>query len=220
MDTIAVLTGDIVNSQKSIGDGNVRLLEAIKETFTEIETATGIQIPFEMWRGDSFQAIIEKPEMAMMIALQFRAGLKSKTKSKEEARVLWDVRIGIGIGHISHRGTSVASSNGEAFVFSGKAFDLIDKSRYNLNVLTPWNDVTMELSVSVALADVIVTGWTIKQAEAIYLHMLYEKKQVKLAERLNISQPALQKRINEYGNYYRLELFLKRYKSLIEAYAD
>ena len=220
MNKIAVLTGDIVNSKKNTGDSNVRLLAAIQETFTEIETELKIKIPLEMWRGDYFQAIVENPEMAMNIALLFRAGLKSKTISNKENKSLWDARIGIGIGEMTYKGDTVATSNGEAFVLSGTAFDIIDKSRYYLNALTPWNEVTMELSVSVALADVIVSAWSKKQAEAIYQYLLYDNNQISLAKKLNISQPALQNRINVSGNFYRIELFLKRFTSLIKDYAN
>jgi len=220
MNKIAVLTGDIVNSQKNTGESNVRLLAAIQETFIEIEAALEIKILLEMWRGDSFQALVEKPEMAMNIALLFRAGLKSKTESNKENKSLWDARIGIGIGEMTYKGETVATSNGEAFVNSGTAFDQIEKSRYFLNVLTPWPEVTMELSVSVALADVIITSWSKKQAEAIYLYQLYDNNQVSLAKKMNISQPALQNRINVNGNFYRIDLFLKRFTSLIKAYAN
>jgi len=220
MNKIAVLTGDIVNSQKFTENDNQVLLDSIKAIFVEIAKERDIELPFEMWRGDSFQVIVEKPELAMEIAVLFRAGLRWKTQGDEKKNGLWDARIGIGVGDISFRATTVASSNGEAFILSGSAFDLIDKSRYSLNVLTSWNEVNSEMGVSTVLADVIISSWSKKQSEAIYQYMLYNRNQTDLAQQLDITQPALQKRLNENGNYYRLELFLKRYKLLVEKYAD
>lgn len=219
MNKIAVLTGDIVNSQKFTKNDNQVLLDSIKAIFVEIANERGIELPFEMWRGDSFQVIVEKPELAMEIAVLFRAGLRWKTQGDEKKNGLWDARIGIGVGDISFRATTVASSNGEAFILSGSAFDLIDKSRYGLNVLTSWNEVNSEMGVSTVLADVIISSWSKKQSEAIYQYMLFNRNQTDLAQQLDITQPALQKRLNENGNYYRLELFLKRYKLLVEKYA-
>lgn len=220
MNKIAVLTGDIVNSQRINEVNNEVLLDTLKAIFNEIATVKGVELPVEIWRGDSFQVIVQKPELAMEIAVLFRAGLRSKTHVEGNKSELWDARIGIGVGDISYKASTVASSNGEAFVLSGSAFDVIDKSRYCLNLMSSWNEMNAEMGVATALADVIISNWSKKQSEAVYLYMLYNHSQTELANQLRITQPALQKRLNENGNYYRLELFLKRYKLLIGKYAN
>lgn len=211
----AVITGDIIKSSIVKDEEYKILIDAINKTFEEIKVSLDIDIKYEIWRGDSFQAVIQDAKQALKAAILFRAGLKSKTP--EEFSKTWDARLSIGIGDISFEGESVASSNGEAFVLSGHKLDELTENKVvNLAVNTKWKDINDEFLVSVSLADVIITDWTKKQAEAISFFLVKSETQEVIAQRLNISQAALSKRINKQGKLFLILLLVERFEKLIE----
>lgn len=212
---IAVLTGDIIDSKKIPQADLENLSQSIKNIFLEIETSTQTKIPFEFWRGDSFQAIIENPKLALWITIAIRAGLKAKSKQISKTNQLCDARIGVGIGDVSYRAKTVSESYGDAFILSGSSLDSMVKNKNKLQIKTPWNEINEELFVSASLTDILISNWTQKQAEAIYTYMLNPQNQQTLAKHFNISQPALQKRINQQGSFTKIELFIKRYEKII-----
>jgi len=63
----AVLTGDIINS-KDINDKS-RIINVLKDIFIDYENIFFFQNPFELFRGDSFQAILKKPNDALRVCL-------------------------------------------------------------------------------------------------------------------------------------------------------
>jgi len=121
------LTGDIVNStQLSLVEG------------TRLVTVIGLFLahnPHEFYRGDSFQAYIEKPEEALRIALACRCVAIGITESRTgDAASIADVRISIGIGELSMPITNLGVARGEAFLLSGRQFDLLEETGRRLAI--------------------------------------------------------------------------------------
>ncbi len=214
----SVITGDIIGSSSVYGKRK-QLLFAMQKTFKELtlEFSAAIEKPFEIYRGDSFQAVIKQPGKALLISVLIRAKLRSlaltKSKTKTSGNKL-DARVAIGIGKIGFNADKVIESDGEAFNFSGKLLDEIKNSNQNLKIKTPWQDVNGELEVECYFIDTIINKWTMEQAEAVYLKLLKNKTQQMTAKKLKISQPAVRKRIIG-ANLKSIELFLKRFEKLL-----
>ena len=108
MDINAVITGDLVKSGR-IKDGDIEVvINSLKVTFDEIskELLDGSG-NFEIFRGDSFQGLIQKPELALLIAIIIRARLRTyepslslsgKKNTKTILSAYSDARVAIGIG--------------------------------------------------------------------------------------------------------------------------
>ncbi len=173
MTYIAIITGDIVKSSDIQGEEREEILNSIKE-LPQILGHLGLD-GVEIYRGDSFQMHINKPENAVLIAILTRATLRAKNKE-------WDARVSIGIGTIEYRSDDIVTSDGEAFKNSGREFDNLKKRR--LSILTPWIDVNEELSVSTAFADSIINSWTDSQAKAVSISLSEKITQKEIAERL------------------------------------
>lgn len=214
----AVITGDIIGSSR-VGNKRGKLLNVLKKTFDEIssEMPGTIEKPFEVFRGDSFQGIISRPEKPLLIGILVRAKLKSlnfsKPVKKSEKNTL-DARIAIGVGEVSFRAGKVVESDGEAFNLSGKLLDEIEIVEQNIKIKTPWKEVNEELEVESYFINSLINKWTKEQAEAAYLKLLYNYTQQTLAKKLKISQPAVRKRIIS-GNLKSVELFIKRFEKLL-----
>jgi len=226
MDIKAVITGDIVKSSR-IQDADIApVLNSLKETFKEIN----IQLlngegSFEIFRGDSFQGLIPKPELALLVSFIIRARLRSYAPSRSITDKLiikkpilnayTDARIAIGIGGVSYQNDPIQESHGEAFEKSGRALDALKPDNERIAIVTPWNDINSELTVECKLVDAIISRWTSSTAEAMYYYLLIDTNQLELAKILKIKQPSVHKRLVMYGNAPGIQSFLERYQQLI-----
>ena len=215
MSYIGVITGDIINSTEILRLGHrEKLLDVLKNTVKEINSMSQhYDITIEIYRGDSFQIIVKYPNVALEVALIIRSALIANSKGG----ILWDARIGIGIGAGEFLVDSIVESDGEAFHKSGQAFDSLDKNN-RMAIYTPNDDFTNELAVSTAFADDIITNWTETQAAVIYPSMLKSSTQKDLAEIIGKSPQAISKllstsRLSLISNYekrfrYKIETIL------------
>jgi len=226
METYAVITGDLVKSRKIRNEDVESVIESLKDCFSEINhlllNDTG---KFELYRGDSFQYLIPEPQKALLIGIIIRAKLRtyepvnsivSQKKSEKPIKYAFsDARVAIGLGAISYDANKVTESQGEAYEKSGNAFDKLEKNNDRLLTVTTSKEIDEELDTECLLADAIISKWTASTAEAMYHHLLYEKNQYELSETLNISQPAVHKRLSVYGNLKSIQAFINRYNHLI-----
>ena len=176
MEIKSVITGDIVGSSQIKPDFKGDLLKCLNTMKGELQCISSFKM--EMYRGDSFQLLVNNPEQAIKIAILLRAGLIGHTPSKNEK--LWDAKVSVGIGYIDFLSENVITSDGEAFMLSGRQLDTMGKRR--LAVRTPWQSVNEELEVSTAFVDDIMTDWSIKQAGMIYLSLKNNKSKKEVSE--------------------------------------
>ena len=176
-----VITGDVIGYSQIKLEDRAQLLNCFYEMKDELQSIS----PFEMelFRGDSFQLLVDKPEMTTKLAILLRAGLIQYTPSKKE--VIWDAKVSIGIGAVDFISDEIITSDGEAFQYSGRQFDKMGKQR--LVVTTPWSEVNEELAVSTPFADDIITRWSIKQTEITYMSLIRNQSQKELAESIGTS---------------------------------
>jgi len=222
MKTIAVITGDIVSSGLIRDFNREVLLKTLKNTFKEIndEILHESKSPFEIFRGDSFQASIKKPELSLLISMLIRAKLRSlvvdEIDKRRPYRKNWDARVAIGIGEQDFTTKKIIESDGPAFQFSGTTLNTMYETPRRLKIQTPWPDINSELDVSFSFADAIISEWSVFQAEAFYILLLTGNTQKAVAEMLNISGPALHFRLRS-GKFESIELFKKHFESLISS---
>ncbi|MFZ3166237.1 MAG: SatD family protein [Candidatus Methanoperedens sp.] len=232
----AVLTGDLIGSSRFRIQQREEVLSNLKDSFKKISSDI-IASQFVVFRGDSFQGVLSRPDEALNAALIIRASLLSKFKGK---RTRLDARIAIGIGTIDYLPPDQAGEgDGEAFRNSGLELDKMKKSEQNLIIRTPWTEINEELRTECALLDAIIQRWTKEQAEAIayqlpkreYLVLdqgdqgdqgigdqgIIEEEitQEIIAKILSISQPALSQRLKTSG-YWAVQAFLERFKMIIQ----
>ncbi len=198
---IAVITADVVDSSF--------LSEADKKLFQEkIEGCQdkGILLKPRFYRGDSYQLAV-KPEIALLLALKFRAEMK-QWKEKN------DIRVSIGIGEIAHWNDDVLLASGTAFERSGKNLDKLKELGLSIIIVTGNPELDDELETYCYMADEFIKNQTGVQANMIS-QMLNGVPQIEIAKRLNISQPSVSKSLKA-ANWRIVERFLKRYERIIQ----
>lgn len=206
----AVITGDIISSTSIPFEERKKLLDIFDKIVNDLQSLC--ELKCEIFRGDSFQILVEKAELALEVAVLIRAGLKMNTP--ENSKIIWDARAAIGVGEIEFIDDKVITSDGEAFKYSGRAFDELIKT--NLTIKTRWDNINEELKLSTLFADDIISNWTEIQAFVVYKSLLLNKSQKEIADEQNksaqniskISVNAKEKLIRQYINrYYNLILF-------------
>ncbi len=215
MNTYAVITGDIVKSRNIKGNDRKRLIKSLKETFLEInsELLHEKKVHFEIFRCDSFQALIKKTHHSLKICFLLRAKIRSLTKGVENQ--YRDARLSLGIGSVNYNAERIIESDGEAFRYSGI---MLDKMKHNerLRIHTHDKEINEELKVECAFADTVVKRWSVKQSEVIYRYLLKNETQYELAKAFNISQPSLRKRLVVSGDIKPIDIFIKRFEKLFK----
>lgn len=226
MKTVAVLTGDLIKSRKLENDEIEIILNNLPQCFENIKNQLlSEDANFEFYRGDSFQIILHEPELAIKVAFIIRAFLRSlfkpaplaegKPPIKRAHEIRSDARISIGIGTIRMQNDRVVVSQGEAFELSGLKLDQMEKESLALSITTPWKFLNEEFVVNCLFADVLIDNWTETVAESICRHLLYAETQKEHAKNLNITQPAVGKRLIQ-GNMKVIEAFINRSQNLIQ----
>ena len=218
--TIAVITGDLVDSSRF---SNKRMSAIIGRLNTEFKAYTKLpsdkSVEFTMFRGDSFQGIVEDPRLALSLALQIKALINSFNDADTDAGnnvPLADVRISIGIGEASYDLNAINVSNGEAFQLSGRTLDSMKSRQSKMAVTTPVSDVNDEFEVHMKFLDATTDRWSMASAEVVY-YLLQDYKEQQIAQELNRSQAAINHRKKAAG-WDEIRLLLRRYEQLTKKY--
>lgn len=101
---IAVITGDLIDSSLHEDELLNRVLDILKKEFEEIHQRHDFQkANFNLFRGDSFQGIVEDSSETLRVALQIKTAVnqvhfREVTKSRSYSKVA-DLRMALGIGH-------------------------------------------------------------------------------------------------------------------------
>lgn len=179
-----VITGDLINSTNIATEWRQSVVDALKTCVSDFLSITPIKM--EMYRGDSFQVVIDKAEQTLSVAIALRSKLRASTPNGND---VWDARISIGIGDVSFESNNIVTSDGEAFRLSGRAFDNIGKKR--LNISTPWAEFNTAMELNTRFADEFVSSWTARQARVVYHSILFLKTQKEMAVDLYMTRQNL-----------------------------
>ena len=178
---IAIITGDIINSQKSDVE---TWLPKLKELLGSWSAAPE---NWEVYRGDEIQLKCNVNEVFHKALL-----LKSLIRSFENL----DVRLAIGIGNEVFQSEKITESNGSAYVNSGRLLTDIKSQGRTLAIQTENEKVNRDLNILFKWASIDFDNWTAATAEIIHqLLRNSELTQDELAKELNITQSSVSQRL-------------------------
>lgn len=195
----AIMTADIVNSRKQADSAWLKTLKR------ELKMVGSEPADWEIYRGDSFQ-LMTTAEDALHIALQIKAAIMQHKDL--------DIRLGIGIGEISHRAKKITESNGSAFARSGATFDALGKE-HTLGIQSPWEDFDEVINIMLRLLGKLTSAWNINRAvilrESLRTPDLTQKE---LGQKLKKQQSNISNSLSKAG-YDELREVLDYYKSQV-----
>ena len=197
---IAIITGDIINSQKSETELWLPKLKDLLGSWSATPEN------WEVYRGDEFQMKCSVDEVFHKAIL-----LKSLIRTFENL----DVRIAIGIGNEVFRSEKITESNGSAYVNSGRLLTDIKSQGRTLAIQTENEKVNRDLNILFKWASIDFDNWTAATAEIIYqLLRNSELTQDELARELSITQSSVSQRfkrsnfdlIHETDQFFRKKI--------------
>jgi len=190
----AVVTGDVIGSTKLTG---VDLTVALRTAYSTVVNLLGEEyfpMEIDIFRGDSWQVLINDPLMSADFTLLFRCALKMNKIQ---------FRAAIGIGTIeSVPDDRVSNGLGNAYLHSGRAFEhLGNAAGYTLDVSFPEGLTIGKLAPMIRLLDVITTFWSPDQCR-VYLGVRQGKTQKEIARDWvpeSVTQQAVSKHARDMG---------------------
>lgn len=199
---IGVLTGDIINS-RAVESPEIYL----KKLKAEFQAIGNYGKDWEIYRGDSFQLRVNKPEELLLEGIKIKSSVKTIDKL--------DVRIALGVGTINYEAPSISESNGDVFIRSGEVLKKLIEEDLTMGFSSPWNEIDERINLMLKLAVTFMDNWTTRMAEAVY-HSLknpgYTQKEIGALLKIKqntVSDLLSRARMNEVRqliNYFNKEI--------------
>jgi hypothetical protein len=195
-----VITGDIEGFTKIRENDRNELIKDFEIFLTQIVEH---KLYAQVFRGDSYQLFFTNVEQCLDAIFKIKCWLMMYKNFELQNR------NALGIGSISFINENILKSDGEAFHLSGRTFDVLSKGEF-LTIITSKSKLNEQLQVILLMVNLFVDKWTLQQAEVI-LQDLKGNTQVEIAEKLSISQGAVNNRlkvsnwkeIKEVNNYLK-----------------
>jgi len=177
-----IITGDIINSRKI--KNPQKWLTPLKKLLSEQGKSPKA---WEIYRGDSFQLEVKKPEDTLLTAIRIKAAIRC-------VRGI-DVRLALGVGKKDYAAPRITESNGEAFIYSGEKLAMLEKEKQTLAVKTPWPDFDREINICIRLGLIVMDNWTPGVAELVKLSIEHpDISQQEMGKMLGIAQSSVSER--------------------------
>lgn len=177
-----------------------------------LDPGSGVLLPVDISRGDSFQIMLDEPEDALFasVLLLLKFGVFSEKNNKLAAR------ISIGIGSVEYLPYSgnVGEADGQAFRLSGKKLDNMKEEGKHLLITTANPALNLILESQCAFFDNMAARWTGVQ-KGILLEKFSGLTQDEIALKLGKSQSTISQSLKAAG-FDVLRKFLDNYASLFE----
>jgi hypothetical protein len=184
-----VITGDMIASSNFTPEQRKKL-QNLLNTFIKKITAELPDFKAEQFRGDSIQCVLIKNKTTgLRVALSLYCFLAAQD---------FKIRQSAGIGEISYSSGNIVTSDGTAFRVSGENIDELKKRNELIFIASEDKAFNDEWKVHSASLNFLLERLSNAQAEAVYLQ-LQNAKQEEIAEKLDISQPSVHKRLEAAG---------------------
>jgi hypothetical protein len=217
----AVITADIIHSSRVSAMHKQWLYQSITGALRLYDSDFGMKS--EVYRGDSFQCLVDNCRNALRAGLVIKTfirslnpleGERNTQKDTREAGIpvwIFDVRMGIGIGNVDLKMKSLATSNGPAFQLSGRLLDEMKATKNRLAIAS--NDTySNELNMESILLDTIISKTSALQCEVINLKLL-GYTEIEIARRLKIQQSAVNQR-SVSGNWNAINKMVEHFEKI------
>ncbi len=183
---IAVITGDIINSQNTDAELWLQKLKTLLGGWSKTPEN------WEVYRGDEFQYKCSVDDVFWKVI-----SIKSLIKTFENL----DVRIAIGIGDEVFTSEKITESNGTAYVNSGRLLNDLKTEGRTLAIKTPNESIDKDLNILFKWTSLDFDNWSAVSAEIIQI-LAHEPhlNQEQAAQKLNISQSSVSQRLKR-ANY-------------------
>ena len=198
---IAVITGDIVNSEQYPSSIWMPLLKKVLKKYGEQPEI------WDIYRGDEFQ-VKTSPLEALEAAIKVKAVIKSVKNL--------DVRLAIGIGDETYSGGRITEANGSAYKRSGRMFETLKEEKRTLALASGNDSLDHMLNLMIKIALDFMDDWSTVSANTVAYSLQYpESSQEAVARHFKIQQSAVSQR-QKRARMHLLQEILAFYQQTIK----
>lgn len=211
----SVITGDIIESTKLAISDREKLMESVQVILSDLTSIYNLKS--EIYRGDSFQILLDEPLYSFRVALILKMHIRSypiseiSLSNNQRKAKINDARIAIGVGQVENSNKYLGATNGEAFILSGHLLDSLKKTKQSLGIKTS-DGFGSELETEVFLIDTIIYQTTALQCEVIKWKLL-KQNEIEISHKLKIKQSAVNQRSNS-GSWHAINTMVQRFETI------
>lgn len=208
----AVIAGELAESKKVSQEHLGKIPDIIRSAFKAVNENAKPEnkLVYEIIRMDEFLCLTDNPCSAMhsllMLASQFRY------QTYADLKIRTDLRLSMGIGPVELFQRELRESDGTAFRSAYAGLKSMKRNQ-RLTIETTGEQMNEELKVGCGFMDIFIHDWSDEQAEAL-VHRLSGKNQTQISELLDISQPAVNRRLKA-AHFEAIEGFINRFHTLL-----
>ena len=163
----AVITGDVIRSSRFVGVHRRKLHDAMTDADKALRQAfkDDVKLPVDIFRGDSWQCLVQDPVHGVRVGLFYRAALKASMDDNET-----DTRLAIAVGQVDFVPEErVSGGDGDAYRLSGQLMEtMAHNARMNFGFAGKENTTEIKaIAVMLCLMDALARQWTSRQANAV-----------------------------------------------------
>jgi len=207
----AVIAGELAESRK-ISDRHLgKIPDIIRSSFSDVNdhTASENTLDYKIIRMDEFLCITAQPQSALHAVLMLASIFRFR--SYTDLKIRTDLRLSIGIGPAELIKEELRESDGTAFRMADTGLRSMKRNQ-RLSITTMDDELNEEFAVACGFMDILIHDWSDEQAEAFF-HRLAGKNQTQISEELNISQPAVNRRLKA-AHYDAIENLILRFSKV------
>ncbi|GHS98717.1 hypothetical protein FACS189421_07800 [Bacteroidia bacterium] len=225
MNNKATISADIVSSTSLSVKQRLGLEKSLNRLLGELKLTFGSDVFFgRLIKGDYIECVLEKPELALRVALLIKSYVKSLDvkADKKAGQDLKDfkeygIRIAIGVGELSIWNKKKGIIDGEAIYLSGRAINemtAIDKKIKKTLIFKSnnedWNDTFLPVF---NFLDVLFAKYKRAQSEIVFYKLL-NKSEKEITEILKKGQSTINQHSTATG-WYAVESAVEYFEKTI-----
>ena len=209
----AVVAGELAPGSK-VSDKQLSkipdLIRASFQTVNRLVEGSG-KLSYEIIRMDEFLALSESPLHCLRSVIMIFSAFRFLSYKELNERL--DLKISIGIGPVEFAQEHLRESDGTAFRAATEANRSMKRNQ-RIQIISPDDALNAEFLLSCSFMDILIHDWSDEQAEAMFLN-LTGKNQMEISQMLNISQPAVNRRLKA-AHFDTIHKFINRFEQVLK----
>ncbi len=207
----AVIAGELAPGSRVSDEKFSKIPDLIRASFQAVNRLVPEEgkLKYEIIRMDEFLALSNSPLHALRSVIMLFSAFRFLSYRELAERL--ELKICVGIGPVEFAQEHLRESDGTAFRTAASGIGLMKRNQ-RLSILTPGNTLNAEFDLTCSFMDIMIHDWSDEQAEAMFLN-LTGKNQMEISQMLNISQPAVNRRLKA-AHFDTIHKFIDRYEYL------
>ncbi len=186
------------------------LIRASFQTVNRLVEGSG-KLSYEIIRMDEFLGLSESPIHCLRSVIMLFSAFRFLSHKELNERI--DLKMSIGIGPVEFATDHLRESDGTAFRAATESNRNMKRNQ-RIHILTPYDALNEELELTCNFMDILIHDWSDEQAEAMFLN-LTGRNQMEISQMLNISQPAVNRRLKA-AHFDMIHKFIDRFEKVLK----